>query len=670
MNGETDADLWFLLMLCALPVILLSSQQLEAGDTEDLRNVAVEGTATSPDGHQPDQGGKSAWAAIDGDSSTYWDEEDDQDQYRLLVTLNRPYPISTLQISGYEHHDFAPKDFDVLLDGETVEEVRGAEYDDNSLQVSLSGQKARTVELSITGYYGGSPAVRELKILSPSTSTSSTSVGSGASEFVDPDALEWRHEQGQSIQLSGPQGPIWRFRYSDRFGKPHFDPMGPYNGPSLVWAMPDDHVWHYGAWFSWKLINGVNYWEENENTLKAKGRTSWSNVEVTTLFDGSARITMDLSYHEPGDELLLTERRTLMIGPPREDGSYIVDWRSEFKSTGQAVTLDRTPPPGVEGGKSYGGYAGLSIRYAKELANSRFVSTDGTTQVNGNARLKARAADLNGRIGDRTAGIAMIDHPSNPRHPTSWYGIVRNDSFSYLNAALIQPKPMTLSPDASLDLRYRMVVHNNRWNRERLNRAYGTFISQRGTSAAEGEGIKVVSERPRVFRVLLPDTSTRSMAVGTPFGPNVCFDAERCVLQYAWDGGFINVKPQVDGRGGKEVKLLGQRFPVGAHHAPFRFADATTEPEFNYRQYKIQEDGVTFRFSVDGYSVRQTVSATPDGLGVQSHYRFESTPDSDLLLERNRDRTSIRASSGEWDEHTLRIPASQATSFTLSIRPN
>jgi len=23
----------------------------------------------------------------------------------------------------------------------------------------------------------------------------------------------------------------------------------------------EDHVWHLGYWFSWKYINGVNYWK-------------------------------------------------------------------------------------------------------------------------------------------------------------------------------------------------------------------------------------------------------------------------------------------------------------------------------------------------------------------------------------------------------------------------
>lgn len=658
-----------LLLMCAIPGLALYAAGSAHAAPDELHNIATHGNATSPDGHEPDQGGKSAWAAIDGDPSTYWDEENQKDQYRLMVTLNRPRSVHALRISGYEHHDFAPKDFEVLLDGETVKTIRGAEYDDNVLQVSLPGRTAVTIELRITGYYGKSPAVRELKVLSASQSDSSGSGETRPSEFVDPDQLEWIHNNGDDLALSGPDGTIWRFRYSDRFGKPHFEPMGPFNGPSLVWARPSDHPWHYGAWFSWKLINGVNYWEENEDTMQAKGRTSWSNVDVSTLFDGSARITMDLSYHEPGQDPLLTERRIIRIGPPRRNGSYVVDWRSQFDTQDKTVTLDRTPPPGVDGGKSYGGYAGLSLRYAKKLQNTRFVSTEGTTRKQGKVRLKARAAELNGRIKNGLAGITMIDHPSNPRYPTSWYGILQKDSFSYLNAAIIQPEPMTLSPNTSLDLRYRMVVHNGRWDRSRLNRAYGSFIRQRGSSVPEGEGVKRVSDRPRVFRVLLPDTSTRSMALGIPYGPNVCFDTERCVLQYGWRGGFINHKPQTEGRGGKEVKLLGQRFPVGAHGVPFRFADGATEPELVYEEYQIHPDGVTVRYNVDGETVEQTVTATPDGLGVQSHYQFERTPDSDLLLNRDRERTSIKASAGEWKGNTLHIPVDRASSFTLSIRP-
>jgi hypothetical protein len=48
-----------------------------------------------------------------------------------------------------------------------VKKIENAQYDENFLVVSLDEVTAKEVELKITGYYGSSPAVRELGIYRP-----------------------------------------------------------------------------------------------------------------------------------------------------------------------------------------------------------------------------------------------------------------------------------------------------------------------------------------------------------------------------------------------------------------------------------------------------------------------------------------------------------------------
>src|SRR5690242_15645430 len=55
---------------------------------------------------------------------------------------------------------------------------------------------------------------------------------------------------------------LWRFSYNTNVGKPFFHPLSVLAGEPLTAFRPKDHPWHYGLWFSWKYINGVNYWEE------------------------------------------------------------------------------------------------------------------------------------------------------------------------------------------------------------------------------------------------------------------------------------------------------------------------------------------------------------------------------------------------------------------------
>jgi hypothetical protein len=131
-------------------------------------NIAPTGKATSPDGIEKDGAAGGDQAAIDGDPNTYWDEADRQKLYRLLVTFKQPERIAAISILAYQQHNYAPKDFEVLCDGKVVKTVKGATYENNLLMLPLGDITCTNIELKITGYYGASPAIRELGIFPPS----------------------------------------------------------------------------------------------------------------------------------------------------------------------------------------------------------------------------------------------------------------------------------------------------------------------------------------------------------------------------------------------------------------------------------------------------------------------------------------------------------------------
>ena len=129
-----------------------------------LKNIAPEGVASSPDGLEKDGQAGGDQAAIDGKLETYWDETDNKPLYRFVVTFPKPRTIAAISIIGFEHHRYAPRDFEILCDGKTVKTVKNARYDDNFLAIALPETTCSSVELKITGYYGASPAIRELGI--------------------------------------------------------------------------------------------------------------------------------------------------------------------------------------------------------------------------------------------------------------------------------------------------------------------------------------------------------------------------------------------------------------------------------------------------------------------------------------------------------------------------
>jgi HEAT repeat protein len=130
----------------------------------DLPNLSPSATATSTTGLGPDGQGGPASAAIDGNLQTYWDETDNQKLYALKIELKKPAQLGFLRICGWKHHEYAPKDFEILCDGKPAAKVESAQYVNNWLTVVLNGTECQVIELRIHGYYAASPAIRELEI--------------------------------------------------------------------------------------------------------------------------------------------------------------------------------------------------------------------------------------------------------------------------------------------------------------------------------------------------------------------------------------------------------------------------------------------------------------------------------------------------------------------------
>jgi len=129
-----------------------------------LSNLAKGAKASSPDGLDNEGGSSGDAAAIDGNEATYWDETDGHPLYKLRVDLPQATEVSAIAVTGWAHHNFSPKDFKILCDDKTVATVTAATYVNNRLIVALPRTQCASIELQITGYYGGSPAVRELEI--------------------------------------------------------------------------------------------------------------------------------------------------------------------------------------------------------------------------------------------------------------------------------------------------------------------------------------------------------------------------------------------------------------------------------------------------------------------------------------------------------------------------
>jgi hypothetical protein len=303
--------------------------------------------------------------------------------------------------------------------------------------------------------------------------TNSDSTGKPA-----PTRYRWEQEIGETLALVGPYGIIWRLNFSPDLTKPYFHPLRTTDGRTLTWVSPPDHPWHYGLWHSWKLIDGIYYWEEDRTSGKPKGVTQIIEVNIQRTDETGAAVEILLAYH-PADhpeENVMDEQILLEIGMPQEDGSYRILWRQK-SSARKSVLLDRTPLQDEPGGNKNGGYGGLSLRGGRYLRDVSVVNSRGITD----RAAHGQPADwmlLTGTIDNRSAGVSMFDHPENPRHPTPWFVVMEQPltgPFWYINAAFVHDQPFRLNPGEPLIRTYLVRVDRATPSVEVLNQEFLRF---------------------------------------------------------------------------------------------------------------------------------------------------------------------------------------------------
>jgi len=237
-----------------------------------------------------------------------------------------------------------------------------------------------------------------------------------------------------------------------------------------------DHPHHQSLWFEHGAMNGVDFWTQGPKA----GKTVHS--EFTEIKPGRdvGVIRSKNNYVAPDGSVVCTDDRTLRVFNRRDDRMF------DFEVTLHASNGDLVLGDTKEGTMAI--RLNETMRLAPNKSNQgkptgHIVNSEG---LRDGATWGKRAAwvDYSGPVNGRTAGVAIFDHPDNPRHPTWWhvrdYGLFAANPFGLHD---FEKKPagsgnLTIPKGQSLTFRYRFYLHRGDEREGRVADRYREYIAE------------------------------------------------------------------------------------------------------------------------------------------------------------------------------------------------
>ncbi|MDP7017626.1 MAG: PmoA family protein [Pirellulaceae bacterium] len=283
--------------------------------------------------------------------------------------------------------------------------------------------------------------------------------------FAPQRELAWRKTDTSLALLNGNK-VVWQHVHDKSIGKPYMR-IGMIDGTELTRPCPfpkdylkTDHPWHRALWWSWKWIDDVNYWENNQQGSEP--------VDVSTKLnkDGSARIELVIAYHPPNEAPVLKERRIIRVSKPDTAGTYLIDWQATFMPASKDVIFKQNS------------YGGLALRMAAEFSGDqthtgpawKFLKSDG--EAIGTTHSARWMAYQGSAQNNQPATLAIFAHPDNPRFPAWWQ---TREHYPYLNPSFTCKEDYTLRSGETLTLRYGVLVQHGQVESPEIERAFKAF---------------------------------------------------------------------------------------------------------------------------------------------------------------------------------------------------
>jgi hypothetical protein len=294
------------------------------------------------------------------------------------------------------------------------------------------------------------------------------------------DLITLRQSDDRVDVLAGGQ-VFTSFHFGAQWDKPFLHPLRTSDGITVSRGFPleniegetTDHTWHRGIWWSHGDINGVDFWREKP------GQTGRMVVRGKPTVKGDT-ISADVELLSPQGEVL---------GTVREQFRFSMASKDRLIDVTITISADRGQP--LKMGDTEEGC--LGIRFRDEFRQDRgamLLNAEGLRKTENIWGKRSTWIDYSTEVNGRTAGVAVFDHPSNPKHPTWWHA--RGYAFAGANPFgehdFMKDKTrdgsMTIPAGSHLEFRYQVVIHPGNAENANIQELYRQYRKATPSGAA------------------------------------------------------------------------------------------------------------------------------------------------------------------------------------------
>lgn len=261
--------------------------------------------------------------------------------------------------------------------------------------------------------------------------------------------------------------------------------IGPGDSPmTRNWPMqspPDeehDHPHHRSLWYAHGEINGIDFWSEAKNF----GKTVHEDFDEIQSGKDFGLIRSHNKWVASDGKVVLTDNRTLRIYAPKTPAERMFDFEITFHASNGEVVFGDTK----EGSMAMRLNESMRLERKKKKAEGHIINSEGVRDGETWGK-RANWCDYFGPVNGRTVGVAIFDHPQNPRHPTWWhvrdYGLFAANPFGRHDFEKLSDKEagnLKLPAGQSLTFRYRFYLHEGDEKQARVAEKYSEYISAKG----------------------------------------------------------------------------------------------------------------------------------------------------------------------------------------------